>query len=340
VTVDDGGQLGGRPPPAQRVEAPAHEEITAHITGPQHAWARELALAMAGLNCTVSDVIRLALDELRDRHPSAKKLEAALRQHVWRERETNGGHVHPPRLPVRRPPSPRSRVLPRVDTQPLVEKRDSIRVLIVDDHPTVRAGLASVLAGEDDIEVVGELGDGQAAVSFARRKRPHVVLIDLSISGMDGVTAAGAIAATRPEVNVVVLSTVADRERVLAAVGAGAVGYLAKDASPDELVRGIRAAARGESAGTLRAALALVPDPSGRTSQASPLTRREREVLALVGGGLANKQIARRLGISEKTVKTHLGRAFQRIGVGDRTQAALWAERNGLLESPRLKPDG
>jgi DNA-binding NarL/FixJ family response regulator len=293
---------------------------------------------MTGLNCTVWDVIRLALDELRDRHPSAKKLEAALRQHLWRERERNEGHVHPPRLPARRPAPRRSAVLAGADSPKLVEKRDSIRVLIVDDHPTVRAGLASVLAAEGDIEVVGELDDGKAAVTFARRKRPHVVLMDLSISGMDGVTAAGAIAGTRPEVNVLVLSTVADRERVLAAVEAGAVGYLARDAGPDELVRGIRAAARGESAGTLRAALALVTDPAGRTSRASPLTRREREVLALVGGGLANKQIARRLGISEKTVKTHLGRAFQRIGVGDRTQAALWAERNGLLES--LRPDG
>jgi DNA-binding NarL/FixJ family response regulator len=156
--------------------------------------------------------------------------------------------------------------------------------------------------------------------------------MDVSMAGADGATAAAAIAAARPEVNVVVLSTVADRERVLAAVDAGAVGYLPRDASPDELVRGIRAAARGESAGTLRAALALVTESAGRTSQALPLTRREREVLALVGGGLANKQIARRLGISEKTVKAHLGRAFQRIGVGDRTQAALWAERNGLLD--------
>jgi DNA-binding NarL/FixJ family response regulator len=308
------------------------QEITARLTGPQYEWVRELALAMTGLNCTVSDVIRLALDELHDRHPSAKKLEAALRQHVWRERGTNGSQVNAPRSPARRPPPPRPGVPARADPRPPIERKDTIRVLIVDDNPTVRAGLASVLAAEEDIEVVGELGDGQAAAGAARRKRPHVVLMDVSMAGANGANAAAAIAATRPEVNVVVLSTVADRERVLAAVDAGAVGYLPRDASPDELVRGIRAAARGESAGTLRAALALVTEPAGRTSPALPLTPREREVLALVGGGLANKQIARRLGISEKTVKAHLGRAFQRIGVGDRTQAALWAERNGLLD--------
>ena len=223
------------------------QEITARLTGPQYAWVRELALAMTGLNCTVSDVIRLALDELHDRHPSAKKLEAALRQHVWRERGTNGSQAHPPRSPARRQPPPRPGVA-RAAPLPPIEKKDTIRVLIVDDNPTVRAGLASVLAAEGDIEVVGELGDGPAAVSAVRRKRPQVVLMDVSMAGADGVTAAAAVAATRPEVNVVVLSTDADRERVLAAVDAGAVGYLPRGASPDELVRGIRAAALEELA--------------------------------------------------------------------------------------------
>jgi DNA-binding NarL/FixJ family response regulator len=282
---------------------------------------------MSGLNCTMSDVVRLALDELRNRHPSTKKLEAALREHVWREREGNVGQPPLPGVRLHPLPSTRSRVL-----QPdrVVEQRDLVRVLVVADHPTFRAGLTGVLAGRADLEVVGEVSDVQAAVSFTRRKRPQVVLLDLS-PGMDGVAATSAIAATRPDVNVVVLSTSGDRDRILAAVEAGAAGYLPRDAGPDELVRGIRSAARGELPAALRTALALVADPSGRGPQASPLTPREREVLALVGRGLANKQIARRLGISEKTVKTHLGRAFQRIGVSDRTQAALWAERDGLL---------
>jgi DNA-binding NarL/FixJ family response regulator len=129
----------------------------------------------------------------------------------------------------------------------------------------------------------------------------------------------------------VVLSDGGDRGRVLAALEAGAAGYLHPEAGAEELARGVRAAARGESAEALRAVLALVGEPPGHPAEPAELTRRERQVLALVGGGLANKQIARRLGISEKTVKAHLGRAFQRIGVGDRTQAALWAERNGLL---------
>jgi DNA-binding NarL/FixJ family response regulator len=210
-----------------------------------------------------------------------------------------------------------------------VAPEEPIRVLVVADHPTFRAGLTGVLAGRSDIEVVGEVGDVEGAISHARRKRPDVVLLDLSST--DGVAAAGAIAATRPDLNVVVLSTLADRERVLAAVEAGAAGYLHRDAGPEELVRGIRAAARGELPDALRTALALVADPSGRAPQAASLTPREREVLALVGRGLANKQIARRLGISEKTVKTHLGRAFQRIGVSDRTQAALWAANDGIL---------
>jgi DNA-binding NarL/FixJ family response regulator len=183
-----------------------------------------------------------------------------------------------------------------------------------------------VLAERSDIEVVGEVADVDAAKSLARRKRPQVVLLDLPLPGTDGVAA---LAGARPDVKVVVLSAVADPTRVLAAVQAGATGYLPRDADPDELVRGIRAAARGELPDALRTALARVAAPSGRGPQ--PLTPREREVLTLVGRGLANKQIARRLGISEKTVKTHLGRAFQRIGVTDRTQAALWAERDGLL---------
>jgi DNA-binding NarL/FixJ family response regulator len=208
-----------------------------------------------------------------------------------------------------------------------------IRVVLVDDHPMVRTGLRVFLSESTDVAVVGELSDGENAVSLVDREVPDVVLMDLSMPGVDGIAATRAIAAAHPDVKVVVLTTFVDRERVLEAVDAGAVGYLLKDTDPEELVRSIRAAARGESPFSPRAAQALLADRTDRSSRASPaatLTDREREVLRLVVGGLSNKEIARRLGISEKTVKAHLGATFQRIGVRDRTQAALWAERNEL----------
>jgi DNA-binding NarL/FixJ family response regulator len=210
-----------------------------------------------------------------------------------------------------------------------------IRVLLVDDHPMVRTGLRVFLSESKDVAVIGELSDGDAALSFVEREAPDVVLMDLSMPGVDGIAATRAISAAHPEIKVVVLTTFVDRERVLDAVDAGAVGYLLKDADPEELVRSIRAAARGESPFAPRAAQALLADRSDRSARVDPaaiLTDREREVLRLVGRGLSNKEIGRQLGISEKTVKAHLGAAFQRIGVRDRTQAALWAERNELLE--------
>jgi DNA-binding NarL/FixJ family response regulator len=210
-----------------------------------------------------------------------------------------------------------------------------IRVLVVDDHPMVRTGLRVFLAETTDVTVVGELSDGDSALSVVERERPDVVLMDLSMPGVDGVAATRAISASYPDVKVVILTTFVEREQVLEAVDAGAVGYLLKDADPEELVRSIRAAARGESPFSPRAAQALLADRSERSSRAAPaamLTEREREVLRLVGGGLSNKEIGRQLGITEKTVKAHLGATFQRIGVRDRTQAALWAERNELLD--------
>jgi DNA-binding NarL/FixJ family response regulator len=199
----------------------------------------------------------------------------------------------------------------------------------------VRTGLRVFLAETSDVAVVGELSEGDSVLSFVQRETPDVVLMDLSMPGVDGIAATRAITRAHPDVKVVVLTTFVERERVLDAVDAGAVGYLLKDADPDELVRSIRAAARGESPFSPRAAQALLADRSERSSRGAPpaiLTGREREVLRLVGGGFSNKEIGRELGISEKTVKAHLGAAFQRIGVRDRTQAALWAERNELLE--------
>ena len=204
-----------------------------------------------------------------------------------------------------------------------------IGVLIVDDHALVRDGLEKLLNATTDIRVLATAENGVTAVSLAREHRPDVVLMDLSMPGGGGIEATRAIRSADPGVRVVVLTSFSDRERILEAVDAGAVGYLLKDAEPQELTQGIRAAARGEAPFAPKAALALVTDRVG-PQQAPTLTAREREVLSLVAEGLPNKLIARRLAISEKTVKAHLTSIFQRIGVSDRTQAALWAQRHEM----------
>jgi DNA-binding NarL/FixJ family response regulator len=203
-----------------------------------------------------------------------------------------------------------------------------IRVLIAEDHALVRAGLIDLLTNRPDVEVVGEAADGEQAVARAAELRPDVVLMDLSMPHVDGIEATRRIGHEAPGTNVVVLTSFSDRERILQALDAGAVGYLLKDLEPDELHRGILAAARGESPLAPKAAHAVI---SAR-AQARPsieLSAREREVLGLVADGLPNKLIARQLEISEKTVKAHLTKIFHAIGVTDRTQAALWAHRNG-----------
>jgi DNA-binding NarL/FixJ family response regulator len=205
----------------------------------------------------------------------------------------------------------------------------TIRVVIVDDHAMLRAGLEQLLAGEPDIEVVGKAADGAEAVALVREARPDVVLMDLQMPGVDGVAATRQIVG-EGMADVLVLTSYSDAERIVGALDAGALGYLLKDADPDEVLRGIRAVARGESPINPRAARELLGARRSSSSAAADLTPREREVLALVRQGLANKQIARRLGISERTVKAHLTSTFQRIGVVDRTQAALWAERNDV----------
>jgi DNA-binding NarL/FixJ family response regulator len=204
-----------------------------------------------------------------------------------------------------------------------------IRVLLVDDHRLLLAGLRSLLDAVDDVEVVGTAADGVEAVELADSLKPHVVLMDLSMPRMGGVDATREIVARHPDVQVVVLTSFSDQDLVLDAVAAGAVGYLLKDAEPGELVRGVRAAAAGESPLDAKVARTLLARQTERATD-TLLSDREREVLTLVADGLANKQIARSLGISERTVKSHLTSVFQRIGVSDRTQAALWAERNGL----------
>ena len=206
-----------------------------------------------------------------------------------------------------------------------------IRLLLADDHTVVRAGLEELFSEAGDIEVVGAAADGEEVVALAVEHAPDVVLMDLSMPRLDGVEATRRIVAACDDVYVVVLTSFSDRERILAAIDAGAAGYLLKDAEPSELVGGVRAAARGESPLAPKAASELLRARTGPpgTSRLSP---REREVLACVARGLPNKLIARELGIAEKTVKAHLTQIYGQIGVTDRTQAALWARERGLGE--------
>lgn len=204
----------------------------------------------------------------------------------------------------------------------------TIQVVLVDDHAVLRAGLSRLLDGEPDIEVVGTAADGDQALEVVRRLRPDVVLMDLQMPGTDGVTATRRIVAACDS-QVLVLTSFSDADRIVAALDAGAVGYLLKDADPEDVIEGVRAVSRGESPLHPRAARQLLVARSSRPSEVD-LTPRETEVLVLVRQGLANKQIARRLGISERTVKAHLTSVFASIGVVDRTQAAVWAERRGL----------
>ena len=211
-----------------------------------------------------------------------------------------------------------------------------IRVLIADDHAVVRQGLRTFLALQDDMEVVADAADGEEAVRAAREHAPDIVLMDLVMPNMDGVEATRRIASERPATRVIALTSFLEDDKVLPAVRAGAAGYLLKDGGPPELVRAIRTVHGGEA--LLHPAVAArvleevaAPAPAPAPPRAEPgLTPREREVLALVARGLANKRIAQELGIAEKTVKIHVSRILHKLGVADRTQAALYAVREGL----------
>jgi DNA-binding NarL/FixJ family response regulator len=201
-----------------------------------------------------------------------------------------------------------------------------IRVLVVDDHQLVRAGLITLLEAAADIQVAGEAADGRQALTAAKAASPDVVLMDLSMPVLDGVAATRLLLAELPRTRVVALTSFSDRQRVTDVLAAGATGYVLKDSRPDDLLAAVRAAADGHVPLDPRVTAALLP--SREVPLADQLSDREKQVLRLVAAGLANKQIARRLGIAESTVKVHTGNIFRRIGVTDRTSAALWAKEH------------
>jgi DNA-binding NarL/FixJ family response regulator len=210
-----------------------------------------------------------------------------------------------------------------------------IRVLIADDHAVVREGLRGFLALQDDIEVVGEAGDGQEAVAAVASLEPDVALIDLVMPNVDGLEAIERIRASNAATRVIVLTSFADEDKMLPAVRAGAVGYLLKDLDPQELVAAIRTVHGGETLlhpAVIRELVREVAGDEREPRAENPLTRREREVLALIAHGRANKAIAFELGVAEKTVKTHVSNILGKLGVSDRTQAALYAVREGLVD--------
>jgi two-component system, NarL family, response regulator LiaR len=207
-----------------------------------------------------------------------------------------------------------------------------IRILIADDHSVVRQGLKMFLGLDPELEVVGEAEDGRQALHFAERLRPDVVLMDLLMPHMDGVAATAAIRQALPDTEVIALTSVLEDEHVVGAVRAGAIGYLLKNTDADELRRAIKAAAAGQVQLAPEAARRLMREVRSPEQPAMPLSDRETEVLRLLAAGLANKEIARDLSIGEQTVKTHVSSILGKLGVQSRTQAALYAQKAGLVE--------
>lgn len=211
----------------------------------------------------------------------------------------------------------------------------TIRIVIADDHSVVRQGLRMFLSLDEELEVVGEAQNGAEALELARQLKPDVVLMDLLMPVMDGITAIGAIRRELPEVEVIALTSVLEDVSVVGAVKAGAIGYLLKDTQADELRRAIKAAADGQVQLAPQAAARLLREVRTPDSPEA-LTERETDVLRLLAMGRANKEIARELDIGEKTVKTHVSNILGKLGVQSRTQAALYAVRTGLVPADAL----
>lgn len=217
----------------------------------------------------------------------------------------------------------------------------NIRVLIVDDHRVVRQGLRTFLELQEDISVVGEAEDGQMAVELVRQFQPHVVLMDLVMPRLDGISATRQVKSLSPEVKVIALTSFAEDDKVFPAIQAGASSYLLKDVSPESLVEAIRAAFRGEARlhpEIARKLMEQVARQSGSSRQppVDSLTEREGDVIRLVARGCSNQAIAEELFISEKTVKTHVSNMLAKLQLEDRTQLAIYAIKKGLvdLDSP------
>lgn len=214
----------------------------------------------------------------------------------------------------------------------------TIRILLVDDHGVVRQGLRMFLALDPDLEVVGEAADGAEAIRLAHQFKPDVVLMDLLMPGMDGITATGILRRELPDIEIVALTSVLEDEKVIGAVRAGAIGYLLKDTRAEELCRAIKAAAEGQVQLSPQAAVRLMREVKAPDSPET-LTERETDVLRLLAQGKANKEIAHTLTIGEKTVKTHVSNILAKLGVPSRTQAALHAVRIGLVTlDPTARP--
>jgi len=202
-----------------------------------------------------------------------------------------------------------------------------IRLLIVDDHSVVRRGLETLLGTFADIEIVGTAADGLEAVRLAAERHPDIILMDLSMPNLDGFDATRQILAANPNIRIVALTSFSEQRKVFDAISAGAIGYLLKDSTPAELVEGVRAAYAGESPLDPKAARVLIEGK--RNPVVLPtLSPREREVAMVLSEGLTNKDIGKKLGISERTVKAHLTAIFSKLEVSDRTQAAIWVRNN------------
>lgn len=211
---------------------------------------------------------------------------------------------------------------------------ERIGILIADDHPVVREGLRTFLALQDELEILGEAADGEEAVARAAELLPDVVLLDLVMPRLDGIEATRRIRTLSPSTKVIVLTSFADDEKVFGSIKAGAAGYLLKDVRPEEVLEAIRRVHAGEALLHPAVAARVMAEVAGgeRKVPGGDLTERELEVLRAIARGMANKEIARELGVSEKTVKTHVSNILAKLHLADRTQAALFAVREGLAD--------